>query len=130
MRPDEAARIRQSLLDTRTRLLAEGAIAVRRASDDVVASAADEDEAPHHEMDQAIASSRNKERAARLAQVEDALARLADDPESYGLCEACEEPIAAGRLVAMPFARLCVDCQASRDANPHGRGRKKVTDYR
>jgi DnaK suppressor protein len=31
---------------------------------------------------------------------------------SYGLCTDCGEPIAEARLKALPFAELCVKCQA------------------
>ena len=30
----------------------------------------------------------------------------------YGICGECEEPIAAKRLRALPFATRCVECQA------------------
>ena len=38
---------------------------------------------------------------------------LADiDAGRYGVCVECEEPIAAKRLKALPFATRCVECQA------------------
>ena len=40
------------------------------------------------------------------------------DNDSYGLCELCGEFIAERRLVAMPSARYCVDCQEMIDRNP------------
>lgn len=46
----------------------------------------------------------------KLAQVDDALARL--DAGEYGECEECGGEIAQGRLEAMPFSRLCVTCQS------------------
>ena len=94
-----------------------------------MASALDEDDAPYREMGQSIASARNRERAERLDQIDDALRRLRDDPEGYGRCESCDEPIPPRRLALLPFARWCVECQSSRES----RGspvRKKVTDYR
>jgi len=39
------------------------------------------------------------------------------DNGCYGICEECEEPIAARRLDAIPWARLCVRCQQERDRN-------------
>lgn len=45
----------------------------------------------------------------RLAQAELALARL--KAGSYGICQACAEPIDPDRLEALPAATLCVDCQ-------------------
>jgi len=34
------------------------------------------------------------------------------DAGRYGVCTECEEPIAAKRLKALPFATRCVECQA------------------
>jgi DnaK suppressor protein len=45
----------------------------------------------------------------QLRQVEEALDRL--DSGDYGVCLSCEEPIAAKRLNAIPWARYCVTCQ-------------------
>ncbi len=45
--------------------------------------------------------------AQRLTEIEAAQARLVDG--TYGICEVCGEPIAAGRLEARPTARTCVD---------------------
>ena len=49
----------------------------------------------------------------KLQAIEDALDRI--DEGSYGVCESCEQEIAEGRLQAMPFTRLCVQCQADRE---------------
>jgi DnaK suppressor protein len=45
-----------------------------------------------------------------LAQVRGALGRLREG--SYGLCEACGNPIGFARLQARPEAPLCIACQA------------------
>jgi DnaK suppressor protein len=45
----------------------------------------------------------------QLRLVEEALDRL--DAGDYGICLACEEPIAEKRLRALPWARYCVACQ-------------------
>lgn len=44
----------------------------------------------------------------RLAAVESALRRL--DDGTYGVCEVCGEPIADGRLDALPATTRCVQC--------------------
>ncbi|WP_416768225.1 TraR/DksA family transcriptional regulator [Sulfurimonas sp. ST-25] len=36
------------------------------------------------------------------------------DAEDFGVCEACDEPIAPGRLALMPEATLCVACAEAR----------------
>ncbi|HYC55478.1 MAG TPA: TraR/DksA family transcriptional regulator [Candidatus Binatia bacterium] len=45
----------------------------------------------------------------KLQLIDDALARI--DTGEYGDCDECGGEIAAGRLEAMPFTRLCVTCQ-------------------
>ncbi len=45
----------------------------------------------------------------QLRLVEEALDRL--DAGDYGVCLACDEPIAEKRLRALPWARYCVTCQ-------------------
>lgn len=46
-----------------------------------------------------------------LARTERALAKL--DDGSYGICDACDGPIAPRRLQAMPDVVLCLACAAS-----------------
>ncbi|MEA2135324.1 MAG: DnaK suppressor protein [Solirubrobacteraceae bacterium] len=46
-----------------------------------------------------------------LARTERALAKL--DEGTYGICDACGEPIPPARLRAMPDGVLCVTCAAS-----------------
>lgn len=41
-------------------------------------------------------------------EIRDALARI--DAGTYGVCQSCGRPIAAGRLEARPFAALCIAC--------------------
>jgi DnaK suppressor protein len=46
-----------------------------------------------------------------LYEIEEALKRL--EQGTYGLCANCEKPIRRERLEAVPFARLCIQCQSS-----------------
>jgi DnaK suppressor protein len=45
----------------------------------------------------------------QLRLIEEALDRIRSG--DYGICLACEEPIPAKRLHALPWARYCVSCQ-------------------
>jgi len=45
-----------------------------------------------------------------LYAIEEALKRIED--KTYGTCVQCEKPIAKQRLMAMPYASLCVECQS------------------
>jgi RNA polymerase-binding transcription factor DksA len=47
---------------------------------------------------------------AELGDVDHALTRL--DEGTYGVCEACNQPIGEARLEAVPATRFCVDDQA------------------
>ena len=91
---------------------------------------ADEDEQPLAEMSQTIASSRNRNRAGELARIQAALARLDQDPDGFGLCAECEEPIAAKRLELMPYVELCVECQQAKDGPRQPVGRRHLRDYK
>ena len=51
-----------------------------------------------------------------LREIDAALDRI--DEGSYGICEECSEPISEARLKALPYATLCVDCKADREAPP------------
>ena len=126
--------MREVLLKRRAELVAEGHVPVEFGQGDAagVAAKPDEDAAPLAEMTQVIASGRNRARTAALAAIDDALRRLAADPEEFGVCEACDEPIAARRLLLIPEATLCAACQNEdeRAKSPRGRSRRHLTDYR
>ena len=46
-----------------------------------------------------------------LYEIEEALKRL--ELGNFGKCETCEKAIAKARLEAVPFARMCVQCQSA-----------------
>jgi DnaK suppressor protein len=47
--------------------------------------------------------------AERKADIDHALQKV--ESGDFGACERCGQPIATGRLEALPFARYCVECQ-------------------
>jgi RNA polymerase-binding transcription factor DksA len=49
-----------------------------------------------------------------LADIDDALRKIYGKKE-YGICEACDKPIAEKRLKAVPHAKLCRECQSMRE---------------
>jgi RNA polymerase-binding protein DksA len=65
--------------------------------------------------DRELAFGLSETERARLAMVEKALDAIGEG--TYGLCVSCGKPIAAARLKALPFARLCIDCKSSEE-NP------------
>lgn len=126
---DAAARgrIEANLRRRRDELRAEGDLEIAAEID--TARKVDDDAAPLAEMDKVIASNRNRARADELAEIEAALVRLGDDPEGFGNCEQCDDPIGPRRVELMPWVRLCIECQQRREADKPG-SRKHLTDFR
>lgn len=128
-------------MDARARAGVEASLRARRealvregdhelAAEVDTARKVDDDAAPLAEMEKVIASNRNRARAEELQQVEAALQRLADDPEGFGICEQCEDPIPIRRIELMPWVKRCIACQqGSEDDRPDGK-RRHITDYR
>jgi DnaK suppressor protein len=56
-----------------------------------------------------------------LARTERAVAKL--DDGSYGICDACGDPISPGRMRALPDGVLCLTCAASERVAPSARRR-------
>ncbi len=130
MKTSRSERYRERLLALKAEILAAGDVAPEAARQDPTAVGNDEDAQPLAEMSQSIASSRNKNRAAVLGRVMAALARLESDPEAFGLCIECEEPIADKRLELMPYVDLCVECQQAKDGQRQKGGRRHLRDFR
>jgi DnaK suppressor protein len=126
--PAELAAFRARLLKHRDELLAAGDVKVEALRDDAV-SKIDDDAAPLSEMNQVIASRRNAERVASLARIRDALQRIANEPEEFGICESCDEPIPHARLLLLPHVRLCAACQEEEESDVTRGGRRHLTDY-
>lgn len=128
MGPADLDRFRRLLVAHRDALAQAGDVRLDPLRDDAVGKL-DEDFAPLAEMGQVIASRRNSARTGSRKQIDEALGRLDDDPDAFGLCDACDEPIPRGRLELMPWVTKCVACQGASE-DPRGGGRKHITDYR
>ena len=130
MTPAQRAAHRKTLEKLRAKALEAGPARIEpNRKDPASTGVADEDAQALSEMMQVLASKRNEGQAALVRRIDRALAKLADAPEDFGLCEACEEEIAPKRLALVPYATLCVACQAKRDPRLGG-SRKKLTDFR
>jgi DnaK suppressor protein len=62
----------------------------------------------------------------KIQQIDDALERL--EESSYGVCESCGLEVAEERLLAMPFTRLCHDCQQEQEKE--ARSQRRYDDDR
>jgi DnaK suppressor protein len=97
---------RQMLLAKRAQVLAglsaqyEGTARLGRVAED------DQAQICHEEF---IWQRRNRLDYQQMKLVDEALERI--ETGDYGICTRCEEPIAAKRLQALPWAQYCVACQ-------------------
>src|SRR5437773_227243 len=106
--------MRKNILKTsRERLLAMKRQVLREISDDLKQGregakddGMDTYDLASEERDREISFILSDREREKLQAIEDALERIEDG--SYGICESCESEIAAGRLEALPFTRLCV----------------------
>jgi DnaK suppressor protein len=130
MTPRQRAAHRKLLERLRAEALQAGPARIEpNRSDPTTSGVADEDAQALSEMMQVLASKRNEGQAALVRQIDRALAKLTDAPDDFGLCEECEEEISPKRLKLVPYATLCVACQAKRDPKL-GTTRKKLNDLR
>jgi DnaK suppressor protein len=128
-RPATLERLRKRLLELRTEILDDGDVPIEPARTDPTAVGGEDEAQALAEMNQVIASKRNRERTTALARVQAALKRLDEAPGDFGLCVECGDPIGK-RLEVMPYVELCVECQHARDGSPKGPGRRHLRDFR
>ncbi|MCA9541621.1 MAG: TraR/DksA family transcriptional regulator [Myxococcales bacterium] len=129
MKPDALLRNRAAL-DGLRRVLRDSGPARFDPNRTDDAGTRDEDHQPLNEMLQAIASGRNRNRSELLRLIDEALHRIDNEPEEYGLCVECEEPIPARRLALMPYAERCVACQGAQESHERAvGGRRNLTDF-
>jgi DnaK suppressor protein len=127
--PKQRAAHREVLQRLRDDAVAKGPSKIEpNRADETNVGVADEDAQALSEMLQAISSRRNAERATLLGRIDKALRKIDREPDRFGICEECEEPIPAARLKAVPHAPLCASCQAARDPE-RGAARRKTTDF-
>jgi DnaK suppressor protein len=107
------AEYRRRLLDKRSELLSE----LRSHCEDLIQPRhiAHEDRA-RILYDEFVTSRINHLGYVQLRMIDNALDRL--DSGEYGVCQNCAEPIALKRLMAVPWAAYCIDCQDRRSAGP------------
>jgi DnaK suppressor protein len=65
--------------------------------------------------------------ARELTQIERALTRLKQG--TYGLCEACQGKIPIGRLNALPYTTLCIECQREMEKYPDWEDRRNAASW-
>ena len=129
VKASELSQCKRRLSALRADILAEGDVTIEPSRKDQARVGGDEDEQPLVEMSQVIASKRNRARTDVLERVNRALARIESEPDAFGQCGECGEPMGK-RLQAVPYAELCVECQQASDgAHKPGR-RRHLLDFK
>jgi len=129
VKSSEMEKWKQRLVALRNEILAEGDVAIEPVRKDDAHAGGDEDAQPLVEMGQVIASKRNRARTDILLRVNRALARIQNEPDDFGLCRQCEEPIGK-RLDAMPYAEYCLECQQASDGSRVPDRRRHLLDFK
>jgi DnaK suppressor protein len=101
--------IRERLEEMKRKLLAEIDSELRAEREGNKDEGMDTYDLASEERDREISFILSDRERQKIKDIDEALARL--DDGSYGVCESCGLEVAEARLDAMPFTRLCRDCQ-------------------
>ena len=104
---------REKLLDMRRQVLQEMNNDLKQGREGAKDEGMDTYDLASEERDREISFILTDREREKLNAIQEALERV--DDGSYGICESCESEIAEGRLAALPFTRLCVNCQGERE---------------
>lgn len=113
--------ITQKLLASKAKILHEVTQKVKNESDVLKFEIGDIYDIASNERERELALMFGDRDREKLKEIEDALERLKDS--TYGECEDCNEPIAENRLRALPFTRVCVECQSKQEREQKIKGR-------
>ncbi len=105
--------VREHLAETKSKLLAEMDTQEKAQREGNKDEGMDAYDLASEERDREIKFILSDRERSKIKEIDDALARLADN--SYGICESCGLEIGEERLDALPFTRLCRDCQQDRE---------------
>jgi DnaK suppressor protein len=104
---------REKLLEMRRQVLREISNDLKEGREAFKDEGMDTYDLASEERDREISFILTDREREKLQAIQEALERI--DDGSYGICESCESEVAEGRLEALPFTRLCVNCQAERE---------------
>jgi len=124
------AKMREQLLEMKAKLLGEMDSGLRAEREGNKDEGMDTYDLASEERDREINFILSDRERVKLKQIDDALERM--DEGAYGICESCGLEIAEERLEAMPFSRLCRDCQQDeeREAKSQRRPDDEPNAYR
>ena len=106
-------RVREHLLETKQKLANEMDSEMKAEREGTKDEGMDTYDLASEERDREISFILSDRERLKVKEVDDALERL--DAGTYGICESCGLEIAEERLDALPFTRLCRDCQQDQE---------------
>ncbi len=120
------AKVRRRLEEMKEKILAEMDQANRSEREGLKDEGMDTYDLASEERDREISFILSDRERAKIGAIDDALERLGDG--TYGVCESCGLEIGEERLEALPFTRLCRDCQ--QDLERETRTQRRSEDER
>jgi DnaK suppressor protein len=119
-------KVRERLEEMKEKILAEMNNAMRAEREGSKDEGLDTYDLASEERDREISFILSDRERVKIGAIDDALQRIADG--SYGVCESCGLEIGEERLEALPFTRLCRDCQ--QDQEREARTQRRAEDDR
>ena len=104
---------RDKLVDMRRQVLREISRDLKQGREGAKDEGMDTYDLASEERDREISFILTDREREKVQAIQEALERV--DDGTYGMCESCESEISEARLGALPFTRLCVNCQAERE---------------
>jgi RNA polymerase-binding transcription factor len=120
------AGLKQHLLDMKAKIVAEIESELKAERESNKDEGMDTYDLASEERDREINSILSDRERVKIKQIDDVFERMEEG--SYGDCESCGLEIAEERLEAMPFTRLCRDCQ--QDQEREARTQRRFDDER
>jgi DnaK suppressor protein len=120
------AGLKQHLLDMKAKIVAEIESELKAERESNKDEGMDTYDLASEERDREINSILSDRERVKIKQIDDVFERMEEG--SYGECESCGLEIAEERLEAMPFTRLCRDCQ--QDQEREARTQRRFDDER
>ena len=126
MRKPALKAAREKLFEMRRQVLREISNDLRQGREGSKEEGMDTYDLASEERDRGISFILTDREREKVQAIQEALDRV--DAGTYGICESCESDISTGRLSALPFTRLCVNCQA--EAEKEAKASRNYDDER
>ncbi len=101
------------LVAAKTKMLQEVSLKIRSETSEPKPALGDIYDLASSERERELTLTLGDRDRGKVAEITDALERIGDG--SYGDCEECGDPIAENRLRALPFTRVCIECQSKHE---------------